>query len=254
MISPAIGYRPEEAKRELAKRELARRHLVDFSEYVSPWYHAAYNHRVIGEYLEQVEIYIRTKGKQGIGRLLIFKPPRTGKSEQATIHFPSWVLGRLPDTRVILTSYGADLAVKFSRKMRALVGSERYVNVFGERAAARNVSLSSGLLVKNSEGQGDEETRGRGDGGFLEPVEISSDSRAAEAWDLASPHRGGVTAAGVGGGITGMGAHLFVVDDPFKNREEAERDSQRELVWEWWTSTALTRLEDGGAVVGMLTR
>lgn len=85
-------------------------------------------------------------------------------------------------------------------------------------------------------------------------MELSTDSRSVEAWDLAAPHRGGVTATGVGGGITGKGAHLLIVDDPFKNRKEAESEAYRRDVWEWWTSTARTRLENGGAVIGMFTR
>jgi predicted phage terminase large subunit-like protein len=62
-----------------------------------------------------------------------------------------------------------------------------------------------------------------------------------------------MTAAGAGGGITGTGAHLFILDDPIKNREEAESENTREALWEWWTSTARTRLEDGAAVVASLT-
>src|SRR3972149_6711257 len=89
---------PGDAQKELARRELARRHLVAFSEYVAPWYRAAAHHRLLGEFLEQVEIYIRTGGRTGIGRLLIFEPPRHGKTEQASKHFPAWVIGRNPDT------------------------------------------------------------------------------------------------------------------------------------------------------------
>jgi predicted phage terminase large subunit-like protein len=83
---------------------------------------------------------------------------------------------------------------------------------------------------------------------------MAEDSRSVKSWDLAAPNRGGMMEAGVGGGITGSGAHLFLVDDPFKNREESESEAHRESVWEWWTSTAYTRLEDGAAVVGSLTR
>jgi len=221
----SLTISPEEARRELAGRELARRHLVDFSEYMYPnWYRAAAHHRLVGEMLEQVETYVRTKGKTGIGRLLILEPPRYGKSEQASRHFPAWILGKLPDTRIILTSYGADLAGKHSRAARDLVDGDRYRAVFGDLATVEA------------------------------PVELSEESRAVNAWDLGAPHRGGLTAAGVGGGITGSGANLFIVDDPFKNREEAESEARRNSVWEWWTSTAYTRLEDGAAVVGMLTR
>lgn len=223
--SSPVMISENDAKRELARRELARRHVVDFSEYIAPeYYRAASHHRMVGEFLEQVETYVRTKGATGIGRLLILEPPRHGKSEQASKHFPAWVLGRMPDSRIIISSYNADLATKFSRAARDIVEAERYRAVFG--------ALSS----------------------VDAPVEISSDSRSVTAWDLAAPHRGGVVAAGVGGGITGTGANLFILDDPFKNREEAESEAHRERVWDWWTSSAYTRLEDGAAIVGMLTR
>lgn len=221
---PSVMVHADEAKRELARRELARRHLVDFSEYIMRSYHAASHHRLAAWYLEQVETYIRTKGATGIGRLLLLEPPRHGKSEQVSRHFPAWVLGRMPDTRIILASYGADLATKHSRAARDIVLSDRYRAVFGDLASTDS------------------------------PVQLSEDSRSVQSWDLAAPHRGGMLAAGVGGGITGSGANLFIIDDPVKNREEAESEDRREAIEEWWTSTAYTRLEDGAAVVGMLTR
>lgn len=215
---------PEVAQQERARRELGRRHLVDMSTYIAPYYRPARHHRLVGELLELVETYVRTRGQTGINRLLILEPPRHGKSEQMSRHFPPWVLGRLPDTRFILTSYGADLATKFSRSARDILLSAHYSALFGEKGVVDA------------------------------PVEISEDNRSVKAWDLAAPHRGGMVAAGVGGAITGTGANLFLVDDPFKNREEAESESHRDAVWEWWTSTAYTRLEDGAAVVASLTR
>jgi phage terminase large subunit-like protein len=219
-----LAIKPSEARRELARRELARRHLVDFSTYVAPYYRPARHHRLVGEYLELVETFIRTGGRTGIGRLLILEPPRHGKSEQMSRHFPAWVLGRLPDTRIILTSYGADLATKFSRAARDIVLSNAYRALFGEKA--------------NSDS----------------PVELSEDNRSVKAWDLAAPNRGGIVAAGVGGAITGTGANLLLVDDPLKNREEAESQLHRDNVWDWWTSSAYTRLENGAAVVASMTR
>ena len=215
---------PVVAQAELAKRTLARRHLVDFSEYVSPWYHGYRHHRLVGLYLEQVADFIRSRGKEGIGRLMITMPPRHGKTEQCSRQFPAWLLGLMPDTRIILTSYNGDRANANSRGARDLVMDPRYGAVFGAKSSVDA------------------------------PVDLSSDSRSVTAWDLASPHRGGVVAAGVGGGITGTGAHLMVVDDPLRGREEAESRAQRDRVWEWWTSTAYTRLEDGGAVVLIMTR
>ena len=215
---------PQVAQAELAKRTLARRHLVDFSEYVSPWYHGYRHHRLVGLYLEKVAAYIRSRGKEGIGRLMITMPPRHGKTEQCSRQFPAWLLGLMPDTRIILTSYNGDRANANSRGARDLVMDPRYGAVFGQKSSVDA------------------------------PVDLSSDSRSVTAWDLANPHRGGVVAAGVGGGITGTGAHLMVVDDPLRGREEAESRAQRDRVWDWWTSTAYTRLEDGGAVVLIMTR
>ena len=224
MIEAPVFAKPQEALDERVRREKGRRHLADFCAYVSPWYQRARHLDYAAEMLEQVETYIRSKGRTGIGRMLIFMPPRHGKSELVSKHFPAWVMGRLPDTRVILTSYGADLAVSNSRASREIVQGIKFRALFGDLATVDA------------------------------PVELSQDSRSVEAWDLAAPNRGGVVASGVGGGITGKGAHLMIVDDPFKNRDEAESETARERVWNWWTSSAYTRLEDGGAVVGMLTR
>jgi len=224
MDANLVGVRPDEAKRELARRELARRRLMPFMKFVSPWYRPAHVHQLIAEKLQQVELYVQTRGEQGIGRLLIETHPRVGKSELVSRHFPAWFLGKNPDKRVILTSYGADLAVANSRAAREILLNHAFRAVFG----------SLGTVDA--------------------PVELSSDSRSVQAWDLATPHRGGLVATGVGGGITGKGAHLLIVDDPFKNRGEAESETHRSSVWDWWTSSAYTRLEDGAAVIGMFTR
>lgn len=223
MIAP-MPYSPQHAAAELAQRELARRRLAAFGNYVHPWWKAAAHHDLVAEALEHVETYIRTGGLTGIGRLIVDMPPRHGKTELAAKIFPAWLLGRQPDRRVILTAYGAELAQESSRAVRAIVDGERYQAVFG------------GLSSADA------------------PVELSDDSRSQSAWDLSAPHRGGLVAAGVGGGITGKGAHLLVIDDPFKNREDAESAPYRDKVMSWYGSTAYTRLEDGGAIVIMHTR
>lgn len=218
-VAPKTRISPRLAKREHDRRKLARQRFLAFCQYVDPKFEDAPHMRLIASKLEQVAKFIQTQGKEGIGRLIILMPPRHGKSEQASRKFPAWLLGRLPDTRVILTSYGADLASKNSRAVRDLIESKKYQALFG------------GLSSRN------------------EPVELSSDSRSASTWDLAQPHRGGVVAAGVGGGITGLGADVFIGDDLFKNREEAESEARRELVDDWWKSSAMTRLESEYAAV-----
>ena len=184
----------EVVKAELAKRELARRRLIRFTEYTFPQYRRAAVHELLAGYLEQVELYIRTGGRAGIGRLMVFMPPRHGKSELVSRRFPAWFLGRNPDKRVILTSVTASLATGFSRSVRNIIRDEAFQGTFGRK---------SGLAPEDQ-------------------VYLSDDRRAVEAWDLGQ-HRGGLVAAGVGGSIIGRGAHLGVIDDPFKDRTDAER-------------------------------
>lgn len=223
-VSEVIEVTPDVARAERARREKARRHLIPYSEYLLPFYKGTKNHSLVAEKLEKVELYIRTKGAEGIGRLMIFKHPRSGKSLQVSRIFPSWVLGKNPDARVMLTAYGADLANADSRKVRDYVGSDRYRAVFGSRS-----TLDA-------------------------PVELSMDSAAVAAWDLAAPHQGGVVSAGIGGGITGKGAHLLIIDDPIKNRKDAENAEYRKNLMSWYRSSAYPRLEDGGAIIVTHTR
>jgi predicted phage terminase large subunit-like protein len=213
------------AKAERARRTLARRHLIDYSKYVAPWYTPARHHIYLADYLEQVKTFIETKGEKGIGRLIVCMPPQYGKTEQVSRLFPSWVLGDLPDSRIILTSYGADLATENSRITRNYVGSDAYANVFGARSA------------------------------MDEPVELSMESRSVVSWNL-KDHRGSVFAAGVGGGITGRPANLVVIDDPFKSREDAESDTYRKKVMSWYRSVVYPRVANtpGAAIIIMHTR
>ena len=81
---------------------------------------------------------------------------------------------------------------------------------------------------------------------------LDPDSQSAEAW--LTSDGGGYVAAGVGGGITGKGAHILLIDDPVKNREDAESQNNRDANWDWYTSTAYTRLAPGGGVLVILTR
>jgi len=223
-MSRSKAVSPEEAAVEKVRREQARRHLMDFATYTLPWYRPGRHHYYVAELLEQVELYITTQGREGIGRLMIFEPPQHGKSEQVSRIFPAWLLGRNPDMRIILTSYAASLAEKHSRAARNYVMDKRFAALFGSQSTADT------------------------------PVELSMDSKSVSGWSLAAPHRGGLIASGVQGGITGNPAHLLIIDDPFKDREEAESATRRELVDDWYKSSAYTRLQKGGAVVVMHTR
>ena len=215
----------EEARRELARRELARRRLIEFACYSYPQYRPGRAHLLLASYLEQVERFVVSGGREGIGRLMVFEPPRHGKSELVSVRFPAWFLGRNPDLPVIEASCTADLATSFARQVRNIVRDVPFQNVFGNR---------SGLAPEQQ-------------------VMLSEDSQAAEAWGIAG-HRGGLKAAGVGGAIIGRGAKLAIIDDPFRDRRDAESKPVRDAVDDWYRSTLYTRLEDGGAIVLMHQR
>ncbi len=159
---------------------------------------------------EKLEAVIEGK----IKRLMIFMPPRHGKSELASRRFPSWYLGRFPHNQVIAASYNSDLASDFGRDVRDIVKSPEYQNLFG--------------------------------------ITLAEDSRSVNRWH--TDKRGVYIAAGVGTAITGRGAHIGLIDDPFKDRQEADSETTRNAVWNWYTSTFRTRLMPSGAIILIQTR
>jgi len=149
-----------------------------------------------------------------ITRLMITMPPRHGKSELASRRFPAWFLGRNTNKQIIAASYNSDLASDFGREVRNIVASPEFSRLF--------------------------------------KTELSSDSKAANRWHTDA---GGMyVAAGVGTAITGRGADILLIDDPFKDRQEADSEVTRQRVWDWYTSTAYTRLMPGGAIIVINTR
>lgn len=147
-------------------------------------------------------------------RLILMLPPRIGKSELGSIQFPAWHLGKHPDHEVISCSHTSGLAEKFSRQVREQLRNPVYQSIFDTR---------------------------------LDP-----DQQNATGWR--TTRGGGLLPAGVGGGIVGNGAHVLVIDDPVKNATEAESETSREGVWEWYTTSAYSRLAPGGGVLVIMQR
>lgn len=146
--------------------------------------------------------------------VIIEMPPRHGKSMTVTETFPSYFISRQPDKRVIAASYSDTLARKFGRRNREKV-AEYGNELFG--------------------------------------VQLSQDNAASNNW-LLHEHRGGMLATGIGGSITGEGADVLIIDDPFKNAEEAKSKTIRDKVWDEWESTLSTRLHKGASVIVVMTR
>lgn len=213
---PAEQIVVDPAVKELATRELARRRLIEFIMEFHPRYSAGWVHRDICRRLEQ---FARDVAAGKSPRLMILMPPRHGKSQIASKLFPAWLLGHYNYFEVIACSYNVSLALEFSREVRDVVRSERY-----------NVLFPSTV--------------------------INPEAQAAEAWRILSATgvgTGGYVAAGIGGPITGKGAHVLIIDDPVKNAEEAESAEQRQKIWDWYRSTAYTRLAPGGGVLVIQT-
>ena len=135
-------------------------------------------------------------------------PPQTGKSMTVTESLPSWFLGRNPDLRCILTAYNGDIAEKFGDKNRQKV-KDFGKDIFG--------------------------------------IEISDSQDNKTLWDIKG-HQGGLYSAGILGGLTSNGGALIIVDDPFKNGEEANNKTIRDRVWEIFGDTVSTRVRIEGAV------
>ncbi|MCC6315990.1 MAG: phage terminase large subunit [Thermomicrobiales bacterium] len=147
-------------------------------------------------------------------RLIVTMPPRHSKSLHVSEHLPAWYLGRFPNNRVIGASHTQELANTFSRRVRNKIASDRYP---------------------------------------FAGIRIAGDKAAVKAWDI-DGHEGGYFAVGVGGSPTGHGGDLIVIDDPVKNQADADSETAREALWEWYTGTIRTRLEPGGSIVVTATR
>ena len=206
------------------------------SKPLSPNLQAAYAHRLkmhiaANSYVDYVQLVHRGEWKRArhldlvceemdniisgeTKRLMLFLPPRHGKSMGVTETFPSYFLGRYPRKRVIELSYGDELAQRFGKLNRDKT-AEYGPEVF-------NVSLSQQQGTKTN-------------------------------WGIHGTN-GGMISSGIGGAITGYGADLLIVDDPIKNRGEAESETYRNGLWREYQSTVATRLHAGGAIIIILTR
>lgn len=204
-------------------RRAARQSLAEFIQYTKPDYDAGWVHREICETLDR---FLESVQAGQSPRLIICMPPRSGKSEISSRRFPAYALGRFPDLNIIACSYSADLSSRFNRDVQRIIDAPPFAEIFPD------VGLS-GRNVRN-------DARG-------------SYIRTSDLFEIVG-HAGSYRSTGVGGGITGQGADILIIDDPIKDRAEASSETVRNGVWDWYTSTAYTRLSPGGGVIVMATR
>ena len=196
---------------KLKERELAQTKFIKFVEKVWPTFISGAHHKRMADAFERV-------ANGTCKRLIINMPPRHTKSEFASYLLPAWFLGRFPHKKIIQCSNTGELAVGFGRKVRNLVDTETYHEIFPE-------------------------------------LSLSADSKAAGRWNTSKG--GDYFAIGVGGTVTGKGADVLIIDDPHSEQEAAMAATNPDVydkVYEWYTSGPRQRLQPGGAIVVVMTR
>ena len=183
--------------------------ILEFADHVYPGYKVGPHHRRLAKIFEEI-----AAGKKK--RVIVNIAPRHGKSELISYLAPAWFLGKYPHKKIIMASHTADLAVNFGRRVRNLVGSDTYKDIFPQ-------------------------------------VELQSDSKSASRWG--TNFNGEYFAIGVGGALAGRGADLFIIDDPHSEQEaKTGRPDVFLPAWEWFQSGPIQRLMPGGAIIIVMTR
>jgi predicted phage terminase large subunit-like protein len=191
------------------KRDAAQGGFLDFIKAVYPGYKIGNHHRRLANLLEEA-----VKGDKK--RIIVNIAPRHGKSEMASYLFPAWFLGQYPDKKIIMATHTADLSVSFGRRVRDLVDSPDYREIFPS-------------------------------------VKLNQDAKAAGQWNTSVG--GQYYAVGVGGALAGRGADVFVIDDPH-NEQQAKTNNPTAFLpaWDWFQSGPLQRLMPNGIIIVVMTR
>lgn len=196
----------------------AREGLMDFACFTYPGFLRAEHLQSLANHLEAVE-------RRDITRLMIVLPPRHGKSELCSIRFPCWYLGRHPKDLVVQSGYAESIALTHSRRARDVFISPEMRRVFPD-------------VHHRPERAGQEV--------------IIPERQAAHEWG--TKQGGSYYAVGIGGGLTGRGYDIGIIDDPLKDAEEADSLNIREKVWEWYTMVFYPRQQPNAAIIIVMTR
>ena len=194
----------------LKSKELQREGQDSFIRYVKhiwPDFIEGTHHKIFAEKLEKV-----ARGE--LKRLIVNMPPRHTKSEFASTYFPSWILGRNPKLKVMQITHTAELAFRFGRKVRDVIDSPEYQEVFPG-------------------------------------VQLKADSKSAGRWETNGG--GEAFYSGIGGAVTGRGADLLVLDD-IHSEQDALSPTALDNAWDYYSSGPRQRLQPGGSIVIVMTR
>ena len=205
---------------ELFKRK-SRTDLKSFVQYTKKDYEMRWFHKVICDKLTSL-----LDGTLGKKKLMIFVPPQHGKSELSSRRFPAFALGKNPNMRIALCSYSSDLASTFNRNIQTIIDDSEYQEIFkNTKLNGQNVSTDTkrGALRNSTVFEIIGQT------GFLKTV-------------------------GVGGSLTGTSVDLGIIDDPYKDRKEANSQTIRNGVWDWYVDVFKTRLHNNSKQLLLFTR
>lgn len=197
---------------EIEKRQhvtACRKSLIEFAKHMQSDYKVGAHHKRLAALLEDIETGIKD-------RICVSVPPRHGKSQLVSIYYAAWYLGRNPDHKVMLVSHTTDLAVDFGRKVRNLIDTDEFKEIFPD-------------------------------------VELAKDSKSAGRWNTTAG--GEFYATGVGSALAGRGAHLLLIDDPHSEQDILNGNLEVfSKAYEWYAYGARTRLMPGGRVAIVHTR
>jgi predicted phage terminase large subunit-like protein len=201
----------EELEEQTRRVELkkAQANLIDFSKAIYPGFKEGPHHRKLAKIFDEV-----ADGKKK--RVIINIAPRMGKSEFSSYLFPAWFLGQHPDKKIIMATHTAGLSEDYGRRVRNLIESDDYAQIFPE-------------------------------------TKVADDQKAAGKWSTSAG--GQYYAVGVGGALAGRGADLFVIDDPHSEQDiKANSRATFDNAWSWFQTGPLQRLMPGGAIFVIMTR
>jgi predicted phage terminase large subunit-like protein len=198
--------------------ELARREMLEYCRLL--WQSKSNKPYQVGRHTigicEEIDKALADFERGQPSFIILTVPPQHGKSEIVSRFLPTYFLGKHPDDEVMVVSYAADLAYGFSRNARKLMRSAEYAATFPA-------------------------------------VKIAQDNAGVEEWGIEG-RTGKARFSGIGGGVTGKGAALAVIDDPIAKREEAESETIRNKVWDSFRNDVMSRLAPVSVVIVTMTR
>lgn len=198
---------------------VARDSLIAFTLFTKKGYEVNWHHRLVSRYLDRF-----ARGE--IKNLMVFMPPQHGKSELVSRRLPAYVLGKKPDKRIALASYGAEWSQSFNRDVQRIIDDDAYRQLFPRtQLSGKNVAHTS----------------------------FGSFKRTADIFEVVG-RTGWMKTVGIGGALTGSTVDVGLIDDPFKDRQEANSQVTRNHVWSWFTDVFETRLHNDSQQLLTMTR